>query len=213
MTPTERQAARDALAEATGRDAKAQAALAAATDAVALATAEADALIRRAAAGSAIPAADLVTARRAIDDARAARDLAQALADAVRDAMRTGHRAVADAAELDRKDRVRAAYERRLAAAERLDAALGEADAALAEMATAGREMKAHGGPEWQEYFVSLQRAKPDTWQWSQHNLRGIGDIERAAHAGAMQGYAAAVSFAEHKARRAGVAASTFERN
>ncbi|OZB40281.1 MAG: hypothetical protein B7X48_05635, partial [Acidiphilium sp. 34-60-192] len=160
MTPTERAKARADRAEATAQTSAARTALATETGSLARAKAERAELVERAAAGSGIPAADLVNASRTITDAEAGLELATAIHEAAK--LRESELAAKEheANRLDRADRLADAIARRIAAAARVDAALADVRAAMAELDQAGYDAKAAGLLHAQTYSLHLSREK-----------------------------------------------------
>jgi len=182
MTPTERQSARAVHAEAQRLLREAHTALASANADHAAAVANRAELIQQAAAGSGLGAADLVRSAGKVTEARAAVELAEAIFSAARDRASTLGKLAAQAAELDRADRLAAALARRIAAAARVDQAMADAYEALREMDQAGLEARDAGLPNFQQYHVRLSREPMPSNHWAQFHINSLADVERAVH-------------------------------
>jgi len=182
MTPTERATARAEHREANARTATARTALA--TEKATLDRLEAAraALVEKAARGSDLSAGDLVRASAAVNEARAAVELAEAVFSAARDRASTLGKLAAQADELDRSDRLAAAIARRIEAAARVDAALADARAAMAELDQAGLEARDAGLANFQQYHIRLSREPMPSNHWAQHNITSLAETESAVH-------------------------------
>lgn len=192
MNRTERDAAIADHAEARRLTQSAATALAAAKAEHAAAVAKRAELVRQAAAGSGLPAADLVNAGRTITDAEAAAELASAILDAAQHRERTASLLAREAERADRDDRRNAAIARRIAAAERLDAAIAAADEAIAEMVAAGVDARANGLPGFRSYVVSITEQPISAFGFQYQPMRDIAEIETRTMRPVLPGAAAA---------------------
>jgi hypothetical protein len=182
MTPTERKSARAARTEAQRLLREASAALASAQADHAAAVAKRVELVQQAAAGSGLPAADLVRAGAAVTEHAAAVELADAVHDAARRREFELRTDADNADRLDRDDKRNAAIARRIEAAERLDAAMAQARLAMTDMEQAGLEAREHGLANYQAYSLHLSRQRPPADHWATMHIASLAAVERAVH-------------------------------